>query len=149
MNDLKTLKKLREETGAGVMAVKKALEEAGGDLAQAREILKEAGVAKAEKKSARQAADGRVFSYVHATGKIGSLVELFCETDFVARTPDFQNLGKELTLQVAATAPQNPDDLLSQEYIRDSSKKVSDLLTETVAKVGENIKLGRLARFQI
>ncbi len=143
------IKRLRSDTGAGVMEIKKALEDAGGDFAKAKRLLQERGVAKAAKKSERKAADGLVASYIHATGKIGAMVEVFCETDFVARTPDFRNLAKELAMQVAATEPQDADELLAQEYIREPSQTVQDLINELIAKVGENVRVGRFARFQI
>ncbi len=143
------IKKLRSETSAGVMETKKALEDAGGDLEKAKKLLQERGVAKAAKKAEREAADGLVVSYIHTTGKIGAIMEVFCETDFVARTKDFQNLAKELAMQVAATEPQDADELLAQEYIREPSKTVQDLVNEVIAKVGENIRVGRFTRFQI
>ena len=139
MEDLELLKKLREETGAGVMDCKKALSESGGDLEKAKRKLADLGLEKAAKKSERQVQDGLVGSYVHATGKIGALVVLSCETDFVARTEDFKKLVNEITLQVAAMRPLSVDELLDQDYIRDSSKKIKDLLVELSAKVGENI----------
>ncbi len=143
------IKKLRSETSAGVMDVKRALEDAGGDLEKAKKLLQEQGVAKAAKKAEREAADGLVASYIHATGKIGAMIEVFCETDFVARTEDFQNLTKELAMQVAATDPKDADELLEQDYIRDPSKTVQDFINEVIAKVGENIRIGRFVRFQM
>jgi len=141
------IKNLRAETGAGVMDVKKALEDSGGDLEKAKRLLKERGVAKAAKKSDREASEGLVAAYIHTTGKIGALVEVFCETDFVARTKDFQNLAHELALQVTATDPKDVDELLAQEYIREPAKTVQDIINEVIAKVGENIRIGRIVRF--
>lgn len=149
MTIIDQIKKLRIETGAGVVDTKKALEDSGGDLEKAKKLLQEWGVAKAAKKSEREAVDGLVATYVHATGKIASMVELFCETDFVARTEDFQKLTKELAMQVAATDPKDTDELLQQDYIREPSKTVQDVINETIAKVGENIRIGKFARFQI
>lgn len=149
MTAVDQIKKLRVETGAGVMDIKKALEDAGGDFAEAKKILQERGVAKAAKKSDREASDGLVATYVHATGKIGAMVEVFCETDFVARTDDFQKLAKELAMQVAAAEPKTASEFLEQEYIRDPSKTVQDLINEVMAKVGENIRIGEFVRFQI
>jgi elongation factor Ts len=146
---IEQIKNLRQQTGAGVMEVKRALDAAAGDVDAAKKILKEQGQEIVAKKSQRKAADGRVFSYIHATGRIGSMIELFCETDFVARTDDFRKLGHELAMQIAATNPQNADGLLSQEYIRDPSKTVRDLTNETIAKVGENVKIGRMVRYEI
>lgn len=143
------VKKLREETGLGIMEIKAALEEAEGDEKSAKEILKKKGFEKAEKKAEREVHQGRVATYTHSTGKIGAMVELLCETDFVAKGDDFMNLAKELCLQVAAMDPKDSTRLLEQEYIKDGSRKVGDLIKELVAKVGENIKLGRIERFEI
>lgn len=142
------IKKLREETGAGVMEAKKALEE-HGNFQKAKEVLIKASSEKALKKSDRTAADGLVVSYIHSTGKVGSLVEINCETDFVAKTPDFQKLCQEVAMQVAAMPAENVEELLKQAYIRDGSKKLSDLVTEGVAKLGENIKVARFVRFKV
>ena len=99
---------------------------------------------KADKKLARETHQGKVFSYVHATGKIGVLVSLLCETDFVAKTDDFNNLGKELCLQVASMQPETVEDLLKQEYIRDSSQTIEDLIKAVIGKLGENLKVGEI-----
>jgi len=149
MTTIDQIKKLRMETGAGVVDTKKALEESDGDSEKAKKLLQERGVAKAAKKTDREAADGLVATYVHTNCKIASMVELFCETDFVARTEDFKKLAKELAMQVAATNPEDADELLNQEYIRDPKKKIQDLVNEAIAKVGENIRIGKFARFQI
>ena len=149
MSDIETVKELRIETGAAVMDIKRALEESGGDMEKAKKLLQERGVAKAQKKAEREAADGLVAAYIHTNGKIGAMVEVFCETDFVARTEDFQNLAHELAMQVAATDPKSTDELLSQKYIREPSKTVQDLVNEVIAKVGENIRIGEFTRFQI
>ncbi len=149
MTTVDQIKKLRYGTGAGVMEVKRALGDSGGDLEKAKKLLQERGVAKAQKKTDRKAADGLVATYVHATGKIGAMVEVFCETDFVARTEDFQKLAKELAMQAAATDPKNAEEFLGQEYIREPNKKIQDLINEVIAKVGENVKVGKFIRFQI
>lgn len=143
------IKKLREETQAPVMEVKKALEEAGGDVKEAKKILVKKALSRAEKKKERGAGDGMIFSYVHAGGKVGVLLELRCETDFVARTEVFQDLGRELSLQIASMDPQDVKELLKQDYIRDPSKKVADLVGEAAGSVGENIKIERLIRYAI
>lgn len=143
------IKKLREETQAPVMEVKRALEETGGDEEAAKKILAKSAVVRAEKKKEREAGDGMVFSYVHAGGKVGVLLDLRCETDFVAKTEVFQNLGKELCLQVASMDPENVKTLLGQEYVRDSQKKVSDLVGEAAGTVGENIRVERFTRYAI
>jgi elongation factor Ts len=143
------VKRLREETGAGVMDCKRALEETKGDFEKARALIKDRGLEKAQKKSDREAKEGLVEAYVHAGGRIGAMVELSSETDFVARNPDFQKLAKELAMQVAAMDPKNVDELLEQVYIRDSSKKVGDLVTGIAATTGENVRVRRFKRFQL
>lgn len=140
------IKKLREDTGVGVMDARKALEESGGNIQKAREWLSVHAVAKAAKKADRVTGEGFIASYVHQNGKIAVLVKLGCETDFVARTPDFQQLGKELAMQVASMDPKNANELLSQEWIKDASKTVKQLVDEQVAKVGENIKVLEFVR---
>ncbi len=186
------VKKLRDATSAGMKDCKNALEEAGGDFDKAVEVLRKAGVAKAAKKAGREAKEGLVGSYVHSNGKIATLVELNCESDFVARNEMFQNLLKNLCMQVAAANPiavrpeELPEDviekekevyraeagdkpdhivekivegklrkfyeetcLLEQPFIKDDKMKVKDLVTDMVAKLGENIQVGRIARIQI
>ncbi len=146
--DLETIKKLREETGAGVKEEKKALEESNGDYSKAVEYLKAKGVEKAEKKSEREIKAGSIFSYIHG-GRVGALVKLGCETDFVAKNDEFQKLGNEIAMQVAAMGPENIDELLEQSYIRDSSKTIKDLITDTVSKTGENITVAEITRLDI
>ena len=188
------VKELRERTGSGMMDCKKALAESGGDMEKAIDYLREKGLAKAAKKADRTASDGRVFQYIHTNFKVGALLELNSETDFVAKTDEFNHLGHEICMQIAAANPQyvRPEDvpedvlqrereiyrqqlieegkpaqaidkilegkvrkfyetscLLEQEYIRDSSKKIKDLVTEMIAKLGENIVVKRFARFSI
>ena len=152
------IKELREKTGAGIMECKKAIEDASGDLGKAVQLIKERGLAMAEKKAGREASQGLIESYVHA-GRIGALIELNCETDFVARTDDFRTLAREIAMQVAATNPsrvsgQEPSadgdvPLLDQPYIRDPAKTVQDLVNETIARVRENIVIRRFARFEL
>ena len=137
--NIEDIKKLREKTGAGMSDCREALEEAGGDMEKAIKKLRDLGIKRAEKKAEREVKAGAVFSYVHHTGRLGSMVALACETDFVAKTDDFQKLGKELVLQVASTQPESMEILLEQEYVRDSSKKVSELILEVVGKLGENV----------
>ncbi len=158
------VKELRDATGAGMLDCKNALEEAKGDLGQAKEILRQQGVAFAEKKAARETRDGIVDAYVHSNGRLGALVELNCETDFVARTDVFRELTHHLAMQVAATDPQYlseedvPNDLdgdpqqlclLAQPFIKDPSRTVQDLINEAIANTGENIRVHRFARFQL
>lgn len=143
------VQRLREETGAGVMDCKRALEEAGGDTARAKEILRQQGFARAAKTAEREASEGLVEAYIHANGRIGVLVELNSETDFVGRSPEFRELARELAMQVAAMGPGSIDELLAQPYMRDASKTVRDLVTALAAKVGENVRVRRFARYRL
>jgi elongation factor Ts len=190
----KMVGELREKTGAGMMDCKKMLSEAGGDMAKAEELLKKKGLAAAAKKSGRTATEGAVASYIHAGGKIGVLLEVNCETDFAARNDGFQQLVKDLSMQIAASAPlyvrreevpaelvqieldlvkaqlreqKKPEAmlekiaagkldkffsdvcLLEQPYVKDDKKKVGDIVTEAVAKIGENIQVRRFTRFAL
>jgi elongation factor Ts len=186
------VKELREKTGAGMMDCKKALAETGGDFAKAEEQLRKKGLARAANKAGRVAAEGVVASYIHMGGKVGVLVEVNCETDFVARTEGFQNLVKDIALQIAAMNPgwvsredvpadvvakeveiakaqvrdgKKPEAILEkiatgkmekfyeerclvdQPFVKDDKKKVGEMITEQVAKIGENIKVRRFARY--
>jgi elongation factor Ts len=158
------VKQLRERTGAGVMECKKALEEAGGDVDRAVAILHERGIAQMEKRQHRETMQGVVECYVHAGGRIGAMVEVNCETDFVARTEDFKLLAREIAMQVAAMSPAviseedlpsgaegDPDHLvlLRQAYIRDPGRTIADLVRDVSAKTRENIRIGRFARFEL
>lgn len=147
--DISDIKKLREETSASVADCRKALEESGGDYKKAHVWLKKRGLEKAEKKVGRETGEGLVESYIHATGKVGAMVIVTCETDFVARNEEFKNLARELAMQVAAMKPENVEELLNQEYIRDTSQTVEDLIKSSIAKFGENITLKRFERFEI
>jgi elongation factor Ts len=158
------VKVLREKSGAGVMECKKILVETGGDIKKAEDILKERGLAVAAKKADRVTAQGIIEAYVHAGNKIGVLVEVNCETDFVARTPEFRELAHNLALQVAAMAPKyvapenvpagtefkpETDCLLCQPFVKDPGMMVGGLITETIAKVKENIRVSRFIRFEL
>ena len=143
------IKKLREKTGAGVMDIKKALAESKGDLKKAEQIIREKGLDKAKKKADRDVLSGLVYAYLHQTGKIGAMVEIACETDFVASNEEFKNLTKEIAMQVASMNPKNVEELLKQDYFRDTSKKVEDVLKELIGKVGENMKIVRFVRFEL
>lgn len=147
--NLEQLKRLREETSASVADCRRALEESNGDYQKASAWLKKHGVEKAAKKEGRKTSQGIVDSYIHAGGKVGVLLELQCETDFVARTADFKNLAHELSMQVAAMNPKDVDALMKQEYIRDSSQKISDVIKGVIATLGENIKIKRFQRFEV
>lgn len=144
--DSALIKKVREETGAGVMRVKQVLEEVGGNETKALEILKKEGLEKVAKREDRVTSQGKVFAYNHHTGKVGVLVELFSETDFVAKNELFDQLGKDIILQVASMGE---EDIESQDFIKDPSKKIIDLIKEVIAKTGENIKLGRVVRIEL
>lgn len=142
------IKQLREKTQAGFSDCKMALEEAVGDMKKAEEILRKKGFEKAAKKAERETKAGLVESYVHG-GRIGVLVSLLCETDFVARTDEFKHLAHEIALQVSSMDPKDVSTLLKQEYIRDGSKTIEELIKETIAKVGENIQIGDFKRSEI
>ena len=188
------VKELRDRSGVGMMDCKKALVESNGDLDKAFDYLRKSGIAKAQKKAGRSAKEGSVISYIHPGSKLGVLLELNCETDFVANTEDFKQLGKDIAMHIAAANPlsvnvedisddvinkekeiyleqakqQNKPDnilekmvegrvkkfykenvLLNQEFVKDSNKTINDIVTDTIAKLGENIKISRFMRFQL
>lgn len=140
------IRKLREETGAPVIRVKKVLEEQKGDMKKALDILKKEGFEKAAKRSDRETKTGILVSYSHHTQKVVGIAEIFCETDFVSRNGLFQQLGRDLAMQVASMGE---TDFENQEFIKDPSKKISDLIKEVVAKTGENVKLGRVMKIEL
>ncbi len=158
------VKELRNQSGAGIMECRNALLKAEGNMQKAAQILKERSLFKAEKKRARTASQGLIEAYVHAGGRIGAMVEVNCETDFVARTDEFKELAHHLAMQVAAQDPQfiSPEEipegaevetqaacLLLQPYIKNPDMSIQDIIDETIAKVGENIKVSRFARFEV
>ncbi len=188
------VKKLRDKTGAGMMDCKKALQESNGDLDKATDILRRQGIAKAEKKSGRTANEGQIASYIHPGGRIGVMLEINCETDFVAKTDDFQNLANDIAMQIAAMTPvavdredidqaliekekaifheQAKDEgkpehiiekivdgrlekyysevvLLEQPFVKDTDKTIGQLITDAVAKLGENIAVNRFIRYEL
>jgi len=156
------IKELREKTGAGIMECKRAIEDASNDLGKAEQLLKERGLAKAAKKVGREANQGIVDSYIHAGGRVGALVEVNCETDFVARNDEFRSLVHDIAMQVAAMGPSRisgdepiPDGaggdvpLLDQPFIKDNARTIQDLVTESIAKLGENIVVRRISRFEL
>lgn len=169
------IKELREKSGAGIMESKRALEDTDGNIDKAIELLRQQGVARASKKADRAASQGLVEPYIHGGGRIGALVEVNCETDFVARTPDFQSLAHDIAMQVAATAPRYVagDDipegeidalvsefgsreqaitavaLLDQVFIKDAKKTIRELVKEHIGKLGENIVISRFSRFEL
>ena len=142
------IKDLREKTGAGVMDAKKALEESNGDMTKAAEWVRQRGLAKAAKKADREAKQGIIASYVHMD-KIASLVELNCETDFVALNDQFQKLGKEIAMQVSSMAPETIEELLAQQYNRDPKKTIDELIKELSGKIGEKMEVKRFVRYQV
>jgi elongation factor Ts len=144
--DATLIKKLREETGAGVMRVKNVLDEVKGNEAKALEILKKEGFEKVAKREGRETNQGKVFAYTHHNQKIVAVVELFSETDFVAKNELFETLGKDIALQVASMGEKNVE---KQDFIKDPGKKIGDLIKEVIAKTGENIKLGRAVRIEL
>jgi elongation factor Ts len=148
MDNLEKIQMLRERTGMGVMDLKKALEEASGDENKALELLQKKGVAVAEKRAERETTQGLVVTYSHG-GRIGAILELNCETDFVAKTDSFKELAKDLVMQVASMDPKSLEDLLAQPFIKDSSKNIKDLITDVVGKTGENIKVGKFSRVEL
>lgn len=148
MINLKSVKKLRDESGAAVSDIRSALEEADDDLAKAKKILAQKGLEKAASKKDRQLKAGWIEVYSHS-GKVGVLVKLLCETDFVAKTKEFQNLAHELALQVASMNPESIEELLSQEYIRDPSTTVDELIKGASGKLAENIQIERFERFAL
>lgn len=153
------IRELRESTGAGIMDCKRALQDANGSLEGAQTILRKKGMASAAKRAGRTANQGIIESYIHSGSRVGTLVELNCETDFVARTEDFRALAHDLAMQVAAMDPARFADeasdeaanaeLLEQAFIKDPSKTVQDLVTETIARTGENIQVRRFVRFAL
>jgi len=143
------IKKLRAETGAGVVDCKQALTEAEGDYSQAKEIVMARGLARAEKKASRQAREGVIASYVHANSKVASMVELLCETDFVARNGEFCALAHDLAMQVTAMNPESLSDLLAQDFIKNPSASVENTIKQLSGKIGEKISLVRFVRYQL
>ena len=149
MLNLSKLKLLRNETGISIALCKKALIESRNDLAKAKRLLNEWGIEKVKDKSGRTTSQGAIFSYIHHNRKISGFVELMCETDFVSGNSEFQKLGQEICMQVASMPAKTVQDLVGQEYIRDPSKKISDLINEAILKFGENIKIGKILRWEL
>ena len=158
------IKSLREQSGAGIMDCRGALAGCGGDMEKALEVLKEKGLLKAQKKSERTTGQGLIEAYIHTAGRIGAMVEVNCETDFVARTDEFKGLAHCLAMQVAAMDPQYISEknipegkeviaaeacLMKQPYIKDPTKTIKDIIIEVIAKTGENIKVSRFIRYEL
>jgi len=159
-----TVKELRQLTGAGILECKRVLDEVGGDLQKAAEVLRERGLAKAAGKATRETREGLVDSYIHNGNRVGALVEVNCESDFVAKTPNFRELTHNLAMQVAAMAPRYVDKedvpdseekpltevcLMEQPYIRDPSRTVRELVQEAIARLGENIRVRQFIRYAL
>lgn len=142
------VQKLRQETGLGVMDCRKALIEAKGNFKKAQAILAKKGALVAAKKANRKTSQGLIDGYLHE-GKIGVLVEVNCETDFVAKNPEFKDLVHDLAMQVASMNPKNVKELLSQEFIKDPALKIDNLITQKIQKIGENIKIKRFIRYEL
>ena len=143
------IKKVRKETGAPVIRVKKVLEEFKGDEKKAVSVLKKEGFEKAAKKEGRETSQGIIETYSHHSGKVASVVELLCETDFVARNDLFKSLAHDLALQVASLDAKDEKELIKQDFIKDPSKKVEDIVKEVIVKTGENIRIGRIFRIEL
>lgn len=158
------VKRLRDETGAGMLDCKKALDEANGDFEKAKEVLRKKGFEQAAKRAERETAQGLIYSYIHHNDQLGVLLEINCETDFVARTDDFRDLAKKVAMHIAGAAPLyvskeeipagSKDDpkevaLLEQPYIQDESVTIGDMIAEAAGKTGENIRVRRFARFDL
>jgi elongation factor Ts len=143
------LKKLREETKVGIADCRQALEDAGGDYAKAKKLLGQRGLEKAAKKEGKETTQGVIEAYHHATGRVGVLVELKCETDFVALNEEFKKLAHEIALQITAMNPKDVAELLKSEYIRDASITIGDLVKQTIVKVGENVTVARFSRMEL
>lgn len=141
MADITLIKEIREATGLSVAEISKALEESGGDRAKTLEALKVRGGDMAAKKAGRELKEGIVEAYVHSNRKIGALVELACETDFVARNDEFRSLARDLAMHAAAMRPADTAEMLEQPFVKDPAVTVRDLVTQAVAKLGENISV--------
>ena len=147
--DITLLKKLRNETSASIADCRGALEATDNNYEKAKQWLQKRGLEKAEKKGDREVSQGLVESYVHQTGRVAALVEILCETDFVARTDEFKQLAREVAMQVASMNPKNVEALLKQDYIRDNSMTIEKLIKQTIGKLGENIVVKKISRIAI
>lgn len=145
----KQIKEMRDRTGAPILRVKKVLEETKGDEAKAEKILKKEGFEKAAKRLGRETGQGVVEAYSHHSGKLVSIVELLCETDFVAKNKLFQDLANDLAMQVASMGAKDADELMKQDFIKHPGKRIEDLVKEVISKTGENIRIGRVYRVEL
>ena len=149
MADIKQIKELREDSQASIADCRKALDESKGDYKKALEWLKKRGAEIAEKKAERETSQGVVESYIHSNGKIGVIVAVLCETDFVARTDEVKKLAHEIAMQISAMSPKDVSALLKQAYIRDPKLTIDDLIKEAIGKIGENIKVREFSRIEL
>ena len=149
MINIEEIKTLREETGLSIMQCQKALEETGGDKEKAIAILREKGAEIASKKGGRTLGAGVVTSYIHTGDTVGVLLELLCETDFVAKNPEFKSVAKDIAMHVAAMKPANTAELLEQPFIKNPEQKISDIINGTVQKFGERTEIGQFIRFSL
>ncbi len=143
------IKALREETGAGMMDCKKALDESNGDMEKAREWVRLRGLAKAEKTADRETKEGYIAFYVHSNNKIGALVEILCETDFVARNAEFQEMARNVAMQVVSMGPASVEELLAQDFIKDPSQTIESLVKGLSGKIGERFVVRRFVRYEV
>jgi len=146
---LDLIKQLREKTGASIADCNKCLKEAGGDLEKAIELIKKCGAVIALKKGKRQAGEGIIGAYVHSNNKIACLVKIKCETDFVARNKEFQELAKNIAMQITAMDPSNKEELMNQQFIKDESITIDDLIKDKIQKLGENIEVTEFVRMEL
>lgn len=149
MADIKKLKQLRDETGISFNLCKKALDESDNDIEKAKKLLQKWGIEKAESKASRETKQGSLFSYIHHNKKVGVMLELQCETDFVALNEEFQQLGNTISMQIASMKPENKEELLKQPYVKDPQTTVENLIKEKILKIGENITIGRFQRWEM
>ena len=149
MSDVAIVKELRDETGLSFDKINKALAEAGGDKARAQEILRSQAGAVAAKKAEREVKEGAIGSYLHSTGKVGAMVQLACETDFVARNDDFKSLARDLAMHASAMRPQTPEEMLEQPFVKNPEISVQEVINQAIAKLGENIQLAGVSVLSI
>lgn len=146
---IEKIKTLRAQTGASIALCNKALLETKGNIDTAKDLLQTWGIESAQKKQGKDASEGVVEAYIHHNKRMGALITLYCQTDFVAKNEEFRLLAREIAMQIASMGPKTSDDLLKQTYIRDSKKTVESLIHEYIVKLGENIKIGDFVRFEI
>lgn len=143
------IKQLRELTGAGMMDCKKALDASDGDMEAAKKWVEEKGLARAEKKADRETKEGYIASYVHTNNRVAALVEILCETDFVARNAEFQTMARDVAMQVASMAPESMEDLLAQDFIKDSGQTIEHYVKSISGKIGEKFVISRFVRYEV